>query len=129
MLTIQQKIEWDKIQNAFVGVMEGEYSPWAGRCKQLEGDTPNPKEKVVWYGHDEIWNDRLVIEFRYDDPDDDEGTFKGVKKIGAKDIQKGLQLMATGHTRHFNDLMQENDDAMTHDVLWQLIVLGEVIYG
>lgn len=44
-------------------------------------------------------------------------------------IDRGLQLMASKHPRHFGNFMDENDDADTGDVFLQLCVLGEVIFG
>ena len=45
------------------------------------------------------------------------------------DVRKGLELMRDGHPRHYADLIEENDDAITGDVWLQLAVFGEVIYG
>jgi hypothetical protein len=42
---------------------------------------------------------------------------------------KAMQLMAKDYTHHFNDLIQENDDATTADVFLQLSLFGDVIYG
>lgn len=49
-----------------------------------------------------------------------------------ENIQKGLQLMAEGEKadiRHWNDFIEENDDADTADVFMQLALFGEVVYG
>ena len=44
-------------------------------------------------------------------------------------LLKGIQLMADKHPRHFNDWMEQNDDATTGDVLLQLALFGEIIFG
>lgn len=45
-------------------------------------------------------------------------------------IARGLHLMANGtYRRHFNDILAENYDVVTGDVLIQLAVFGEVKYG
>jgi len=49
--------------------------------------------------------------------------------LGLPQIERGLQLMAEKYPSHFNDLVSENDDATTHDVLVQCAVLGDVVYG
>lgn len=41
---------------------------------------------------------------------------------------KAMQKMAKDYTHHFDDLMQENDDATTADVWLQLSLFGDVIY-
>lgn len=45
------------------------------------------------------------------------------------DFAKGLKLMAEKSPRHFGDLLAQNDDAETADVLVQYAALGEVVYG
>lgn len=42
---------------------------------------------------------------------------------------KAMQLMAKDYTHHFDDLIRENDDAITADVFLQLSLFGDVIYG
>lgn len=44
-------------------------------------------------------------------------------------LKKGLKVMAEKYTRHFDDFINENDDADTGDVFLQCAVFGEVIYG
>lgn len=41
---------------------------------------------------------------------------------------KAMQKMAKDYTHHFDDLIQENDDAITADVFLQLSLFGDVIY-
>ena len=41
---------------------------------------------------------------------------------------KGMQLMATNEPRHFSDVIEHNDDAVTADVWLQLALFGDVIY-
>lgn len=40
-----------------------------------------------------------------------------------------LQIMADKYPGHWHDFVQENEDAITGDVFFQLLVFGEVIYG
>ncbi len=44
-------------------------------------------------------------------------------------IQRGLDLMTGPLLRHMHDILNENDDADTGDVLLQLAVFGDVVYG
>jgi hypothetical protein len=41
----------------------------------------------------------------------------------------GLKIMAQKYPRHFADLVNENDDAITGDVYLQCCLFGSVIYG
>ena len=44
-------------------------------------------------------------------------------------IERGLQAMAEKFPKHFADILGENDDAITSDVLLQCCLFGYVIYG
>ena len=44
-------------------------------------------------------------------------------------IKRGLKVMARDYPRHFNEFLQENDDASTGDVFLQCCLFGEVVYG
>lgn len=44
-------------------------------------------------------------------------------------IRHGLQVMADKYPRHFQDLLNENDDATTGDVFLQCCLWGEVVFG
>lgn len=44
-------------------------------------------------------------------------------------VKKGLELMRDEYPRHWADLAEEEDDAITGDVFLQLAVFGEVVYG
>ena len=44
-------------------------------------------------------------------------------------IQRGLQLFADRGGRHWDDWRQENGDAITADVMLQLMLMGEIVYG
>lgn len=45
-------------------------------------------------------------------------------------MRKGLELMVTKeYIRHFSDFVNEDDDANTADVFFQLSLFGEIIYG
>lgn len=50
-------------------------------------------------------------------------------KISLASIEKGEQILADKYFSHFADIMDENDDATTADVWFQLCTLGEIVYG
>lgn len=51
------------------------------------------------------------------------------KPLNRENLEKGLNIMYEKYKRHFYDLVNEGDDAITSDVLLQCAVFGEVIYG
>lgn len=46
-----------------------------------------------------------------------------------KKLRRAIQLMGEKHTSHLSDIVKENDDAITGDVLLQLALFGELMYG
>jgi len=116
------------IMNAVVGVMEGDYSPWLGNMKLETSANPVPPN-TCWYGEETVWAEGFQVKVQYDGPDDEEGSFASSKILTRKEFQDGLQLMAENSASHFHDLITEDDDAITHDILMQYVILGEEIYG
>lgn len=44
-------------------------------------------------------------------------------------MKRGLELMAEKYPHHWADFINENDDAITADVWFQLSLFGELIFG
>lgn len=44
-------------------------------------------------------------------------------------IHRGTQIMSKNYLKHFNDFINENDDAITADVWLQCCIFCEVIYS
>src|SRR6185312_5817253 len=51
-----------------------------------------------------------------------------VFRLDLKSIRRGLEDLATKYPRHFADLVNENTDTITADVLLQCCLFGELIY-
>lgn len=121
-------VEIDKITNALIGVAECGYSPWFGEFEHVAGQRAAGEGLI--YADNYFFSDKdFQLKVTFDDPDEEEGRFTGEKVLKHEDFQKGLNIMAAQHPRHFNDLISGNDDAITHDVLIQCVIFGEVIYG
>ena len=76
----------------------------------------------------------VVYDLYDEDAEDFDGDIKNFPAsakhpITIADVQKGLELMRDQYPRHYADLVEENDDAITGDVWLQLAVFGELIYG
>lgn len=52
-----------------------------------------------------------------------------IGEINLDKVKSGEQLMLENSPKHFYDIINETDDAITADVWFQYCVLGEVIYG
>ena len=75
----------------------------------------------------------VVCDLYDDDAEDFDGNGKfpesAKHRITMDNVQKGLELMRDDYPRHYADLVEENDDAITGDVWLQLAVFGDIIYG
>lgn len=77
---------------------------------------------------EKMWDAILAgEEIEIHDIEDEDGDALG--KISLVSIEKGEQIMAEKHASHFADIIDENDDACTGDVWFQLAVMGEIVYG
>ena len=50
-------------------------------------------------------------------------------EISKESIEKANELMIKDYSQAYADVMNENDDANTADIWFQLAVMGEVIFG
>ena len=75
----------------------------------------------------------VVCDLYDDDAEDFDGNGKfpesAKHRITMDNVRKGLELMQEQYPRHYADLVEENDDAITGDVWLQLAVFGDIIYG
>ena len=132
-LNVPTNLKNELICNAFAGAFEGGSNYWLQTAELVFAtNKPDPARKLVWWGHENLYEAPFTFKVQYDDPDSEngEGNGEGEKTLSfPEDVQKGLELMAQKAPRHFADLISENDDAETHDVLMQYIVLGDIVYG
>ena len=110
------QIDADRLADLMCCALEGGSTYW---CEKFEPDDyPAPAKwghEAVAFGADfTIWYDEEFV--------------KSVKN-GEDEIQKALQLMADEHPFHFNNFVNENEDAETGDVFFQLLCFGELVYG
>lgn len=123
-IVITATVNWDKITNAIIGSFEGGSTEWLGSCDYIytpEGVTGNPL-----YAENDFWSKGGKARLTYDNPDGDDLL---QKEIGLLEIKAGLRSMAEKDPVHFDDLLGESDDAITHDVFMQHVIFGEIIYG
>lgn len=125
VISVKATVEWAAITNAIVGALEGGSTYWLREYDyvfQPEGVTGQPL-----YAENDFWAKGGRIILTYDDPEDEEN--RATKEVGLPEIKAGLRSMAEKSSGHFNDLLTENDDAITHDVFIQHVLFGEVVYG
>ncbi len=128
-MMVSHEISAAILMNAFVGAFEGGSNYWLQRADLISSEFKPADPKLVWWGDEKLFSGDFTFRARYDDPAKDEGNGKGKREVTQNDVQIGLHVMACKYAAHFADLITEKDDAITHDVMMQCIILGDVVYG
>jgi hypothetical protein len=121
LVTTTVQISYDDIANLMISAFEGGSNYW---CMSV-----NPGKEALetfgndWYTKPEFWASDFTLKIVYD-PEDTSST-----TIYHDDLIDGLNLMADVYPWHFNAIVVDEADANTADVLWQCMVLKEVVYG
>lgn len=135
-VSITVAVDWSHITNAITGFVEARYTAWCrffyyqrNQPSTILADAARDGEHTIWYNDPSFWTGGGLAVVRFDKPDEGEGECTGLMIIGQGELRRGLELMAEKAPRHFADLLSENDDAETHDVFMQMVILGDIIYG
>lgn len=137
---VEKKITPTMVKGLLCGLFENNYSSWLGKADWHElaqglkiddfrkgGKMQDPNEYWHWLQIVPM-TEGCSLKIIVDDPDN-EGVDTRTVIIGPEQIKKGLQLMAEKAPYHFNNFIEENDDAETADVFGQFVVYGDLIYG
>lgn len=119
---VMTEVPFQNVADVICNAIEGGSHHW---CHDFVRE--NGPDLSNFYAQSEFYeNGNYRIRVRFDNPKDE-----GDKTIwiGPEQVEAGVQLMATKYPRHFSDLMTEDHDATTGDVLLQCIVLKDVVYG
>lgn len=135
-VTTETEVSWEAVANAWIGAIEGGYSPWlvgvahgADDNSVLLANAAKGKG-TVWYADPEYWANGGALIADHDDPDTgDDGDGSAQTLVTRKMISEGLQHMAEKSPGHFGDMVSENDDAYTHDAFVQYVILKDIVYG
>lgn len=134
-LTVSTEVPIERVAMTLVGAVEGgstywmESIDWGVEFKDAHKKSPF-KDKSIGGAYSDVlsWAWKEHYDFRIKVTADEDADWQsGI--ISPRTIQRGVQLMARDHTRHFDDMVRENDDATTSDVLLQCIVFHEVVFG
>ena len=152
LITTQVEIPAERIADMMVGAMEQNNMTrsWVAAVRlrnPTEDQVAERHKETIWYASPSLWAEEFEVDIweisdesvyggHFDpeiDPDIDlaELAELGLTKhtITRQDLEQGLKLMASTCAGHFGNMLQENDDNITHDVFLQCIVLKDVVYG
>lgn len=124
-VTVPHQMLFDLLCAAF----EGGSSDWLHQADYIGPKTPDPTRKLVWWGHEELFDESYKITVKYDDPEREEGD-SATKIIGWDQIIEGAMTMAMKYPDLYGEAHSDgNWDANTADVFMQCVVMGDCIYG
>ena len=118
-IQIKMTVELDRqrVVDTFINALEGGSNYWLTSYSLGSGEDDSEKELQA------ILNGERTMTVKENDRDEKSHV------VTVKDIEAALQDMANRYPWHFKNLVDENDDAETADVLLQLAALKEVVYG
>lgn len=125
MPTINLEITEERRADMLVGALEGGSNYWYNigvtACRIIE-----PYRDKERYLHTAMLN---AIKDGKSIPIHDIETNEKIGEFSKLSIEIGEQLMAEQQPKHFLDIINEEDDAITADVWFQFCVLKSIVYG
>lgn len=115
------QLDYQNFEDMLVAALEGGSNYW-----YLLGEYPPKKGKeqpLSVFIAEQVWNGASVDIFDVED----EKTKLG--ELNIDNIKRGASLAATKYLQSLANLVDGSYDAADADVLFQLIVLGDVVYG
>ena len=122
--TFPVKIEGKKISDTFISAWEGGSSYWCS-CAKME--FPKGYRKISSFPSQQAYECIVSGGTLYMEDKEEDKKFQ--VSGGQAKIEQTLKIMAEKHVKHFADLVNGTDDAITADVFFQLLCFGELIYG
>ena len=106
------EISLKRLNDVLTGAFEGGSNYWIEQCVASKG-------KIL----DCITSQNEYVMIKENDRDENN------YRVAKNDVILAAQLMALQYPWYFEDILNENDDATTSDVLLQLATFKTIIYG
>ena len=123
-VTGEIEIKEETVENMLIGAFEGGSNYWYeilkfNAPKNFNLSSPDMKEfRHVSYPIN--FGGSLVVGVKGEDIHD---------SLDRNTINFGLEVMKNKYPKHFNDMIEENDDCVTADVFLQCCLFSEIVYG
>lgn len=128
-VTATVEVPFERITNCITGAIEGGSGYWCEEFVPAANSEISDRyitSDTIWYNEEAFWTSGGKATLTFDPPTNDHS---GTQTIGTDDLVKGLNVLAAKYPRHFGDLMQERDDASTHDLFLQCVLFGEEVFA
>jgi len=111
-VNIEVTLTEDRIASILVGAMEGGSNYWI--------------DWITYAPYKSIEDGKLELRLPIEIKEDGEIT---THTLTREKLQKGLELLASTEPYQWSLIYDEQDDASTADILLQLSLFGEIVYG
>ena len=136
-MQISTTISMQRLLDLVITALDGGIRYWAPTYTTTFPDGFNIANLTWLADHQDGWkNVRLdyfapLVEGGSINLNDDEDPESNPKPITLQSLQAALSIMANDKdlSRHFADILSEDEDAITADVLFQIAAFGELVYG
>jgi hypothetical protein len=124
-INIPVTITEEQIENIIVGALEGGSNYWYLIGEGIPPQDESGRTMSERITHEIINNPEYKLAIH--DLEDEEGEPLGY--LTQEGMIKAFEIVATNYNWHYQNLINEEDDAETHDVFFQCAVMGEIVFG
>ena len=121
-----RKITQQELEDMLTTAFEGGSNYWILKIRTTKTNKEIPEQEFL---AEDIASGRVLEIAVYDNEEEDDDGKPKKYLVTRKKMIEAFQLMADKQPRHFQDFADDNSDAITGDVWFQLAVFGDVIYG
>lgn len=121
-IQVKIKIEGEMLSNLLVNALEGGSNYWYSNVEFVGRDQYPDIRYDEWFA--KCLDENIPFEIRIT-----EDEWGKTHVLNLESVTTGTMLLVEEETRHYDDWIQENDDATTADVWLQLCLFGKVVFG
>ena len=123
VLAAQFGLRISQLDDLFSQAFEGGINYWAHIQNLVEPDEFKRDTRIHYDAFDMVFQGGQFSVYDLEDPTDKLGEFNNTN------IVKGLKLMREKSPSHYANIISGDWDVETADVLFQYIVMGEIVFG
>lgn len=125
-IQIEKEITLDEVEGIIVTALEGGSNYWYWvKTEDFKDDLPDPGKPITQRISKAIYQDPSFRMPVYDVEDKDE--VLGI--LSQKSFKEGLELAAKDYPDRLDAIFNESYDAIDADVIFQLCVMQDVVFG
>lgn len=105
-----------------------EQNLWYQVCAAIEGGS-NAWAEINVHKHQAGWANYFTATFKVIEENSGEAIHGQSYTLSIPKLMQGLAVLAAKYPHHFCDILKEDGDSTTGDVLVQCALFGDIVYG